>query len=254
MLIMRKFMFLMFISALSLSCSNDDSRKESFSKDILEVNESAGKMHNDLLEIFEKEEKEGRLVIDPTNKELTPQMIEIIDNYFINKGAISNSFSDMIRKVPGLKENINTLIKTIDKDQDLNVFLSDRHHTSVPENIKDYSLKILDLTFLNEGTDELSTSLALISNEISRNEKITPFYKEQLQHSISVALYSNDYWYSNERMTRNIRYAHIAGADTAGALLMIQSGAVAAGTAFGGWGGLAVLVGGAAVSSFLASR
>ncbi|WP_410877741.1 hypothetical protein [Myroides sp. DW712] len=251
---MRKFMFLMFVSALSLSCSNDDSKKESFSKDILEVNESAGKMHNDLVEILEKEEQEGRLVIDPSTKELTPQMIEIIDNYFLSKGANSNSFSDVLVKVSGVKENINTLIRMTDENQDLNVFLSGYNHALVPESVKGYSLRILDATLLNEGTEELSTSLKLIATEISRNERIIPFYREQLLHSVSIAMHSNDYWHSDELRISKIRYAHIAGADTAGALLMIQSGAVAAGAAFGGWGGLAVLVGGAAVSSFLASR
>jgi len=230
-------------------------------KSVTSTSASYGDMHNELLALMEQAEANGEIIVDVDNKRLSEDMINIIDNYFLNKG-FEVQFSTMLSETPSLPTDLNSFFDADhgSAEQLRNIIIN----TDDPSNIKDYALLIFDTTINEEGTNELSGSLNNIRATITSDQTLSELQKDQLSYIISIAESSNTYWYpannSNSYTTFGWgdRFVYLAGSDTAAAILMIQSGAVATGAALtatvGGWGGLAVLVGGAAAGSFMASR
>lgn len=264
---MKRIILSLFLCTALIGCSNNDNdsdfSKESSNGQILGSGESAGEMHNDLLALFEQAEMEGRLTVDQNNRELSEEMIVVIDDYFTDKGFGSDVFSEMLAAIPDLNSNLNLAFEAGQDAEKLRDLLDQNLDKNTPVDVKSYGALIFEAIVEYENTSMLLEELEAISNIIIADDNLNSFYKEHLLNAISVAVYSNNYWYL-EDITNNNGYTtfgwrdnlvHIVGSDTAGALLMLQSGAVAVGaTIGGGWGGLAVLVGGAAASSYLASR
>lgn len=255
----KKLLFLVVLSSL-VGCSNDAKTSEtidsSSSKVIFGNDKSAGQMHNDLLHLFEQAEQEGQLAVSSTKKEISEAMINIVNNYFLEQGLEPNVFSEMLLKIPDVTQQLNLLVQSTDNLQLLREQLQASYTASLPAAVKTHALAIFDATSQYEGTTSFSSELDKIATTIKTDASLSSEYQQQLLYAISIAEYSNAYWHSSHQSILEGRslLTYYAGADTAGALTMIQSGAVAAGSALGGWGGLAVLVGGAALSSFLASR
>lgn len=230
-------------------------------KNMTSASESYGEMHNELLALLVQAEANGEIVVDVNNKRLSAEMIDIIDDYFVQKG-FDVQFSTMLAEIPGLSTDLDLFF---DADHSSSDDLRDLIiNTDDPSNIKAYSLLIFDTTINEEGTDELSESLSNIKATIEGDYTLSAIQKEQLSHIISIAENSNSYWYPDSNSSSYTtygwgdRFVYLAGSDTAFAIVMIQSGAVATGAALtatvGGWGGLAVLIGGAAAGSFMAAQ
>jgi hypothetical protein len=121
------------------------------------------------------------------------------------------------------------------------------------------SKNLMNLLKQYEGNPELfNENIVIFENNILNNNQLDSTFKEELLYAISIAKNSHYYWHEDDTngqarmaMARG-RGVMIAGADTAGALAGIQSGAVAAASFFGPWGGFAALVGSAAISSMMA--
>lgn len=54
-------------------------------KSVTSTSASYGDMHNELLALMEQAEANGEIIVDVDNKRLSEDMINIIDNYFLNK-------------------------------------------------------------------------------------------------------------------------------------------------------------------------
>ncbi|WP_410880674.1 hypothetical protein [Myroides sp. DW712] len=257
---MKKNLFFLVVLSSLLGCSNDYKTSERIdpasSKTIYKNDKSVGQMHNDLLHLFEQAEREGQLLVDPMKKELSEAMVSIINAYFLEQGVGSNVFSAMLLKIPDLTQQLNLLIQSTDNLQLLREKLQASYTASLPLAVKIHALTIFDATSQYEGTTSFSAELDKIATTIKTDASLSSEYQQQLLDAISIAEYSNAYWHLTNQSILGGRslLTYYAGADTAGALAMIQSGAVGAATAISGWGGLAVLVGGAAFSSFMASR
>lgn len=265
--IMKKNLFFLVVLSSLLGCSNDYKTSERIdpasSKTIYKNEKSVGQMHNDLLHLFEQAEREGQLLVDPMKKELSEAMVSIINAYFLEQGVGSNVFSAMLLKIPDLTQQLNLLIQSTDNLQLLREKLQASYTASLPLAVKTHALTIFDATSQYEGTTSFSAELDKIATTIKTDASLSSEYQQQLLDAISIAEYSNAYWHLTNLTNQSILggrslLTYYAGADTAGALAMIQSGAVATASTLtigtGGWGGLAVLVGGAAFSSFMASR
>lgn len=255
----KKILFLAVLSSL-LSCSSelktDELTNQSSTQVMVNKDKSAGQMHNDLLHLFKQAEQEGKLVVNVTKNEISDDMVLIINDYFYEQGAESTIFSKMLTTIPDVSRNINLLVQSTDDPQLLREQLKAFFIDSLPSTVQLYALTIFDATMLYEGTASYSSEIEKIATTITSDTSLESEYKQQLLYAISIAEYSNTYWHPPHHPLlegRNL-FTYYAGADTAGALAMIQSGAVGAATAVSGWGGLAVLVGGAAFSSFMASR
>jgi len=255
----KKIFFLVVLSSL-IGCSNNSKTSEtidfSASKVIFENDKSAGQMHNDLLHLLEQAEQEGQLAAGSTKKEISEAMIRIANDYFIEQGLEPNVFSQMLLEIPDVTQQLNLLVQSTDNLQLLREQLQASYTVSLPAAVKIHALAIFDATSQYEGTTSFSSELDKIVTKIKTDASLSSEYQQQLLHAISIAEYSNTYWHPSHQSIlegRNL-LTYYAGADTAGALVMIQSGAVGAATAISGWGGLAILVGGAAFSSFMASR
>ncbi|MBB1150208.1 hypothetical protein H4K35_08705 [Myroides sp. NP-2] len=261
---MKKILIYLVVSSSLLGCSNDYKTSEhiapSSSKVFLKKDKSVGQMHNDLLHLFEQAERAGQQLVDPTKNELSDAMISIINNYFLEQGSEPNVFSEMLQEIPDITQHLNLLVQSTDNLQLLREQLQAFYTTSLPITVQTHALTIFDATSKYEGTTSISSELDKIATAIKTDESLSSEYQKQLLDAISIAEYSNTYWHPSNSsiLDRRNLFSYYAGADTAGALAMIQSGAVATASTLtigaGGWGGLAVLVGGAAFSSFMASR
>lgn len=183
-------------------------------------------------------------------------MVSIINDYFLEQGLEPNVFSEILLKIPDVTQHLNLLVQSTDNLQLLREQLKAFYTTSIPVAVKTHALTIFDATSQYEGTTSFASELDKIATTIKTDASLSSEYQQQLLHAISIATYSNAYWHPHNQsiLVGRSPFTYYAGADTAGALAMIQSGAVGAATAISGWGGFAVLVGGAAFSSFMASR
>ncbi len=247
---------------VSDSIKNDQQENLSDHQKMNTSNESYGDMHNELLALLEQAEVNGEITVDVHNKSLSADMVNIIDNYFYMKGG-HIGFSTMLAEIPDLSTNLNSIFNV--DHSSVSELRNMIINTSDPTSIKEYSLLIFDVTVRDEGTNRFYGSLNNIRNNIIADNRLSPLQKEQLVSIISIATSSNAYWYpSGQNNIGNTTYGwqdrlvYLAGSDTASAIMMIQTGAVATGAALtatiGGWGGLAVLIGGAAAGSYMASR
>lgn len=162
---------------------------------------------------------------------------EILDEYF----QIRTDLEELI----SYGQDIEEIYAFFDRLRDEEISTSDQHF---------YSIKLLKIHEDYEGNVELFNSkLDEYESEISENVELSSSFKENFLDAASVSRASHYYWYE-ENMSRG-HGGFIAGADAAGAVAVIQTGAVATGSLVGGpWGGFAVLVGGAALSSIMAAR
>lgn len=211
---------------------------------------------------YEQRKAKSSNYLAKTKAEEFDDMVSIIDDHLIELGS-PVLYSQVLAHNPDLKAKLIEIIETEANIDLINAIFDQMKEDEISTYEQHYnSINLMNLIKQYEGNPELfEENIQIFEDEILNNHQMSNVFKEELLFAISIAKSSHYYWYeedvddnetgANYRRGRNA--VHIAGADTAGALAGIQSGAVAAGSVFGPWGGFAVLVGSAAISSMMAS-
>ncbi|MEY4835634.1 MAG: hypothetical protein RI980_1749 [Bacteroidota bacterium] len=249
-----------FISCIYLSCTNYN---EGNSNDNLKsLNLDAGKVHNDMLNKYKKVKRSKKVSnsISRTKSEEFDDMISVVDSELLALGS-TVSYSQILNQNPNLKLKLLEIIETEANIDQINAIFDQMHEDEISTFEQNYNSKnLMNLMKQYEGNPLLfNQNILIFENNILNNNLLDSTFKEELLFSISIAKSSHYYWYEDSINNENLsslearRGVAIAGADTAGALAGIQSGAVAAASFFGPWGSFAALVGSAAISSMMAS-
>lgn|GEM_PF-6763451 len=245
------FFSLMFIAILLFACSQDSINDQVNSQDQT-IKIEAGETHNQILENF-FENYEQNQILSKTQNEIDI-VISAIDQYLVNEGS-DVTFSDIYYNNSDYKEFMNKIIdagKNI--SQIKNVFREAHERMDSKQAILDNSLALMDIMLNYEGTKEFKVVLSQFESEISTSKELNSEEKNYMLMAIDVARESNIYWHDGNNNYVPNGFGDIAGADGAGAVMAVQTGAVFyASVSLGPWGGFAALVGDAALTSILAA-
>ncbi len=249
----RKFNLGFFAIVLTLiSCSTDSndlqtSENTDQSNSMARPNNmTAGEVHNNMLD---------RFYDSNYNSFNFEDVVNVIDEELIViKSPVT--FSSVLEENNQIQQDLKKLVKYEGDIDQINAFFTQLRDDgiSTPEQYY-YSKKLMNIHKDYEGNiKSFNSALDNYENEIIADNNLSTSFKENFLDASSISRFSHQFWYENN-LNSTSRVSHIAGADTAGALTMIQTGAVTYGSMFGGpWGGFAVLVGGAALSSIMAAN
>lgn len=188
-------------------------------------------------------------------------MVGIVDAELLSLGS-PVSYSQILAQDPSIKLKLMEIINTQTNIDLINDIFAKMNQDQISTYEQYYNSKnLMNLLKQYEGDPELfNQNINSFENNILINNQLDDTFKDQLLCAISIAKNSHYYWYENQNAgktsganTARGRGVMIAGADTAGALSGIQSGAVTSAAVFGPWGSFAALVGCAAVSSMMAA-
>lgn len=249
---MKRLNFLLIFTTILVlfSCSKDSLDESANAKDET-IKIEPGLAHNLILDEFFDNFDENS-----TNKQNRIDMaIATIDNYLLNQGS-DVKFSDIYYNDLDYKNYMDEIINAgTDISQIKNVFREMHRNNETKQIILDKSLELMDIMLEYEGTKQFESVISNFEQEVEITKELSSEERDYLLMSIDVARESNLYWHGNDHNYTPNGFGDVAGADAAGAVLTYQSGAVfyASISPLGPWGGFAVLVGGAALSSILAA-
>lgn len=246
-------------SFIYFACSNNND--DNSIKNTEALNLDAGKVHNDMLFKYEQSKKANKdsNLFSKTTSEEFDDMVSIVDAELLALGS-PVSYSQILAQDPNLRLKLLEIIETEANIDLINDIFDQMREDEISTYEQHYNSKnLMNLLKQYEGNPELfNENIVIFENNILNNNQLDSTFKEELLYAISIAKNSHYYWHEDDtngeaRMTMaRGRGVMIAGADTAGALAGIQSGAVAAAGIFGPWGSFAALVGSAAISSMMA--
>lgn len=259
---MKKLILILTIvsSLIYFSCSNNND--ENSAENSNSLNLDAGKVHNDMLLKYEQSKKIAKdLNLQSKSKsEEFDDMVSIVDAELLALGS-PVSYSQVLAQDPSLKAKLLEIIEAEANIDLINGIFDQMREDEISSYEQHYNSKnLMNLLKQYEGNPELfNENILTFEDNILNNHQLDNTFKEELLYAISIAKSSHYYWHEDDEggearmsMARG-RGMMIAGADTAGALAGIQSGAVAtAAVIFPGWGGFIALVGSAAISSMMA--
>ncbi len=211
------------VSIWSQSCNKDNESIKTLP--LIDYN-SFGAYHNQILDKYLAEE------IDTINYGDSTELVNSDTSIYGKLCEISNS-----------KDDISTAHKIINQLY---------FEGEISQNEFNYFKQIVDI-YEKNAFDFYNTEqkLSTLKKEVLGNENLNNNEKNNLIGVLSISISSIGYWNNKMANKKSVSNVPWYARDASGAFFGVSSGAVGYGSLFGPWGGAAVLVGCAAISSTL---
>lgn len=255
--------FSLFLLISFTSCSDESSTSEKSSGNLITKSTSGsdvdpGELHNDIVRKYEAYKDANGAITD------FDAVVAFVDDELKASGS-PITLTQVLDQDPVFREKLFEVVNAGADIAKINSIFNDMYVDKI-STYEQYTYAVDLMNKIDDNEGDVSTyynAIASFESQVQNDSQMDSSLQKALLQTGSIASGSHYFWYeepgnpnlsqTQQALRNESKIVRIAGADTAGALAGIQSGAVAAASVFGGWGGLVALVGCAAVSSIMAS-